>query len=132
MQQFVGNKPKGQISKGCCKKTKHAKFSKKKFFYPLIRKRTYAYQGGKECLFFGKSSVLSFLVSSVMRFALLPYCRQIVFKHPPVRLKTPIPGRHLLVQSQHSKHQNNAWNLFKVYNEDTRMTPLKSLWCLYF
>ena len=32
MQQFVGNKPKEQISKGCCKKTKHAKFSKKKNF----------------------------------------------------------------------------------------------------
>ena len=98
MQQFVGNKPKGQISKGCCKKTKHAKFKKKKnIFYPLRRKRTCAYQGSQECLFFGKFSVLSFLVSSVMRFALLPYCRQIVFKHPPVRLKTPTPGRHLLV-----------------------------------
>ena len=29
--------------------------------------------GGKKCSFFGKFSVLYFLVTSVLRFALLPY-----------------------------------------------------------
>ena len=32
------------------------------------------------------------------------------------------PARYLLVLSQQWKHQNNAWNLFKVNNKDTRMT----------
>ena len=31
----------------------------------------------------------------------------------------PIPSRHLPVQSQHWKHQNNMWNPFKVNNKDT-------------
>ena len=30
------------------------------------------------------------------------------------------------------KHQNNMQNLFKVNNEDTRMTSLTSIWCCYF
>ena len=30
------------------------------------------------------------------------------------------------------KHQNNMQNLFKVNNEDTRMTSLTSVWCCYF
>ena len=32
------------------------------------------------------------------------------------------PNRHLLVPSQQWKHQTNVWNLFKVYNKDTRTT----------
>ena len=32
--------------------------------------------------------------------------------------------RPVLVQSQQWKHQNNAWNLFKVNNKDTRTTSL--------
>ena len=32
----------------------------------------------KKCLFFGKPGVLCFLVTPVLRFALLPYCRPIV------------------------------------------------------
>ena len=31
----------------------------------------------------------------------------------------PYPSRHLLVQSQQWKHQNNVWNLTKVNNKDT-------------
>ena len=40
------------------------------------KQRTCAYQGGKKCLFFGKFCVLYFLVTSVLRFALLPYYRR--------------------------------------------------------
>ena len=42
--------------------------------------------------------------------------------------------RHLLVQSQPWKYQNNVWNLLnfnnKVNNKENR-TSLTSLWCLY-
>ena len=58
---------------GCLKKTKHANFPKTNIFYPLIRTRTYAYQGGKKCSFFGKLGVLCFLETPVLRFVLLPY-----------------------------------------------------------
>ena len=39
---------------------------------------TFAYQGGKKCSFFGKFGVLCFIVTPVLRFALLPYYRQLV------------------------------------------------------
>ena len=46
-----------------------------------------------------------------------------------IQINSPIktrnsPSRYLLVQSQQCKHQNNVWNLFKVYNKDTRTTSL--------
>ena len=36
--------------------------------------------------------------------------------------------RHVLVQSQQWKHQNYVWNLFKVFNKDTRTTSLTPFW----
>ena len=30
------------------------------------------------------------------------------------KLKTSLPSRHLLIQSQQWKHQNNIWNLSRV------------------
>ena len=53
-------------------KTKRTKFSEKRIFL------TYAYQGGKKCLFFGKFGVLSFNVTSILTFALSPYERQLI------------------------------------------------------
>ena len=42
-------------------------------------------------------------------------------------------SRQLLVYSQHWKHQENALNLFKVNNKDTRtIKPIISFWCLYY
>ena len=62
-------------------KTKHAKFSEKiNVSYPLIHTRTCAYQGVRNVwlfFFFGKFDVLCFLVTSVLRFALLPYYQRI-------------------------------------------------------
>ena len=65
---------KSESQNECFKKTKHAKFSEKRTFitpwYPL----TYVCVSGcKKCLFFGKFSVLCFLETSDLRFALLPY-----------------------------------------------------------
>ena len=53
---------------GCYKKTKHARARKT---------RTCAYQGLTNVRFFGKFGVLCFLVTPVLKFALLPYCREL-------------------------------------------------------
>ena len=54
------------------------KFPKTKVSYHLIHTCTCAYQGGKKCWFFGKIDVLCFLVTSVLRFALLRHYRRIM------------------------------------------------------
>ena len=36
-----------------------------------------------------------------------------------------LPCRHLLIQSQQWKHQNNVWSLFKVNNKDTSINKFK-------
>ena len=62
---------KGESQNGCFKKTKHAKFSKKRTFFTP----SYAHLcilGGK-CSFFGKFGVLCFLETPVLRFALFSY-----------------------------------------------------------
>ena len=40
-------------------------------------------------------------------------------------------SQHLFVPDQHWKHQNNVFDMLKVYNKDTRATSLKLLQCLY-
>ena len=73
---FVGNMAKGRISKRRSQEYKVRQFFRKaNVFYPLIRTRTCAYQGVKKRSFFGKFSVLCILVTSILRFALLPYYR---------------------------------------------------------
>ena len=57
---------KGESQNGCFKKTKHVKFSEKRTFRTCV-------SGGKKCSFFGKSVVLCFLETPVLRFPLLPY-----------------------------------------------------------
>ena len=54
----------------------------KKFFLILVLRVSILIKkqqlvGGKKCLLLGKFSVLCFLVTPVLRFALLPYCRRI-------------------------------------------------------
>ena len=72
----VGNKAKGQISKLVFQENKaHQIFRKINISYPLIRTPTCAYQG-VNVLFFGKSAVLCFLETPVLRFTLLPYYRR--------------------------------------------------------
>ena len=68
---------KGESQNGCFTKTKHAKFSAKtNIFYPLICTRTCANQWVKNARFFGKYSLLCFLETPVLGFALLPCYRQ--------------------------------------------------------
>ena len=67
---------KGEPQNGGNKNTKHVKFSKKRMFFTPD---THTYQGVKKRSFFGKFGVLCILVTSVLRFALLPYYRRI---HP--------------------------------------------------
>ena len=73
-------KQKDGSQNGGNNKTKHAKFSaKSSLSYPLIRKstlmhtRTYAYQGVRNVRFPGTFGMFCFVVTSVLRFALLPY-----------------------------------------------------------
>ena len=62
---------KGESQNGGNKKTKHANFPKNERF---LRPDSHTYvceSGGKKCSFFGKFGVLCFLVTFVLRFALL-------------------------------------------------------------
>ena len=65
-EQLVSNKAKGESQNGGNKNTKHAKFSEK-----------YVYvSGGKKRPLLGKFGTLYILVTSVLRFVLLPYYRR--------------------------------------------------------
>ena len=69
LSSVIRQKDKSQ--NGCFKKTKHVKFSEKRTFLTPC-----AYQGVRNVRFFGKFSVLCFLETPVLRFALLPYYRR--------------------------------------------------------
>ena len=43
----------------------------------------------------------------------------------------PLPFRHLLVQIQQMKHQNNVWNQFLIIDKGIRLTLLMSFWCFH-
>ena len=82
---FVGDEAKGQISKRVLQENKAGQiFQKTNSFYPELCARVYQgvrdvrFLGGKKCSFFGKFGQLCFLVTSVLRFALLPYYRRII------------------------------------------------------
>ena len=77
---FVGNVPKGRISKRVFQEDKTRQILRKmNISYPLIRIRTCVSEG-KKCLFFGKFIVPCFLETPVLIFAFLLYCRR-VMKH---------------------------------------------------
>ena len=67
---FVGNKPKGRISKWCFKKTKHVRFSENEHFYSLIRTRTvYGSENGfhiKEVLYYFTNPPKNMMVKSAL------------------------------------------------------------------
>ena len=60
-------------------KAKKRNFPKHVHFWPSDTQTYICILGGKKCLFFGKFGTLSFLVTFVLRFPLLPY-HQLVFK----------------------------------------------------
>ena len=77
-KHFVGNKAKGRISKRVFQENKGSQiFRKMNISYPLIRTRTSAYQGVKNS-FFRKFGVICFLLTPVLRYALLPYYQRFV------------------------------------------------------
>ena len=69
----------GESQNRCFKKTKRAKFSEKWAFlthwyeHLCVRIRG----GGEKCLFFREFGILCFLETPVLRFALLPYYRDL-------------------------------------------------------
>ena len=60
------------------RKQSKPKFPKNKHFLPPDTHTYVCVSGGKKCLFFGNFGVLCFLETPVLRFALLPYSRQII------------------------------------------------------
>ena len=66
---------KGESQNGGNKKAKHAKFSDKRTF---LTPWYVCVSGDKKCSFCGKLGVLCFLVTSILRLALLPYYRRVV------------------------------------------------------
>ena len=69
--EFVVNKAKGRISKPVCQENKAGR---------IFRKTNISYMcvsGKKKCSFFEKFGVLCFLVTPVLKFALLPYYQRI-------------------------------------------------------
>ena len=92
-------------------------------FYPLIRTRTCAYQGVKNIRFFGKFGMLCILVTSVLRFALLPYYRK-TLSHYFCLLKKASPRWHCsksTSKSTFSTLKSTLFkDLFKVSNRETR------------
>ena len=90
VRQFVGNKP---ILKRVFQETKHAKFSEKQTFLSPWYEHI---SGGKKCLFFEKFGVLCFLVTFVLKFALLPYYRRITvgaYLHMRPLMRLTLPSR---------------------------------------
>ena len=69
---------KGNSQNWCYRKTKHSKLLKNKHFLPSDTHTYVCISLGKKCSFFGNFSVLYFYVTSVLRFALLPYYRRYV------------------------------------------------------
>ena len=69
---------KGESQNGSNKNTKHAKFSEKRTFFTPGTHTYVCVSGGKKRSFFGKFGVLCILVTSVLRFVLLPYYRRLL------------------------------------------------------
>ena len=53
-------------------------FPKNEHFLPPDMHTCVGVSGGKKCSFSGKFGMLCFLVTSVLRFALFPYCRRTI------------------------------------------------------
>ena len=83
---------------------------------------------GKYLLKINKKDSSTMLMDAVLVSLLLTFNRFLLARVSKVKDKL---RRHLLVQSQKWKHQNNVWNLLKVSNKTTRMTSLTSFWFLY-
>ena len=78
--KFVGNKTKGRISKRLFQENKARQiFRKMKISYPMIHTRTCAYQGVRNVCFLENLAHFVFFETPVLRFALLPYYRRIIF-----------------------------------------------------
>ena len=65
------------LKTGVSRKQSTPKFLKNKHFLPPDKHMHVCVSGGKKCLLFENFSVLCFLKTPVLRFALLPYSRRI-------------------------------------------------------
>ena len=73
-----GIRQKAESQNGCFKKKQSTpKFPENKRFLPPDTYMHVCVSGGKKCLFFGNFGVLCFLEAPVLKFALLPFYRQV-------------------------------------------------------
>ena len=100
--QFVGNKAKGRISKRVLQENKARQiFRKRAFLTPPDTHTCMCVSGGEEFSFFGKCGVLFFLVTSGLRFALLPHYRRLMQeKSCKLNLSSHVPLNQLVVPNQ--------------------------------
>ena len=93
---FFGGKAKGRISKRVLQVNKARQiFRKTNMSYPLVQTHV-CVSGGKKRSFFAKFDLLCFLVTLVLRFALLPYYRRLVQKNQ----KEPFPSTETFLFKQ--------------------------------
>ena len=95
---FVGNEE--NLKTGVAKKQSTPNFPKNEHFLPSD---TYT---GKKCSFFGKFGELCFLVTSVLRFALLPHYRRIVQYMDCMRR---------FIQENSDQEKNQHWHTFHTF-----------------
>ena len=94
------------------KKTKQAKFSEKQHFLPPDTHRYVCVSRSKKCSFFGKFGLLCFLVTPVLRFALLPYCRRIAKRE---NRNTEKPQSFTLCRNRREKKRFSAWAVLRNF-----------------
>ena len=112
----VDIKVKGRVLKRMYTKTKHAKFSEKWTFLIPDTHACLWVSGGKKCLFFGKCGVLYILVTYVLRFSLVLYCRRYIH-HCVKNLKFILvfQGFYLVTGKYESEKISNLGTVYAVH-----------------
>ena len=112
---IVANKTKGGVLKtGVSRNQNMPYFTKNEHFFPWYCTRACAYQG-KKCSFFGKFDVLCFLVTRVLRFALLALLPTMSHGYPVCKFELSIPQ----VEFNRTKLNicNIKWNLVVLLSQ---------------
>ena len=83
---------------------------------------------GKKCKYLKNGNDFEYKIKSIFHYL----SRVLRFTKKSVLNFEPNAQPVLLVQSQQSKHQNNAWNLFKVNNKDTNTMSMTLFQCFCY
>ena len=89
---------KWNIKKEITRKESTSNFMKNKHFLPSDTHKYVCVSRGRKYSFFGKFGELCFLVTSVLRFVLLPYCRRFALKINVIVLMTKRSTTQVLIK----------------------------------